>query len=78
VYREDQAYSVKQTDYLRVDFKVSFRKEYRRSTMEIALDLQNVTNNKNIFSQTYDKEKNKIVNNYQQGFLPVPMFRYTF
>ncbi|MES2703388.1 MAG: TonB-dependent receptor [Bacteroidota bacterium] len=78
VYLDNLAYSEKQTDYFRVDFKLSYRKEYRRSTMEFAIDLQNMTNNKNIFSQAYDAKKNRIVNNYQQGFFPVPMFRYTF
>jgi hypothetical protein len=78
VYDNTQAFSVKQSDYFRTDFKIAYRKEFRKSTMEISLDLQNITNNKNVFNQTYDRRTNKIVNNYQQGFFPVPLFRYTF
>ncbi len=78
VYLNSQAFSLKQSDYFRTDFKIAYRKEFRKSTMEISLDLQNITNNKNVFNQTYDRRTNKIVNNYQQGFFPVPLFRYTF
>jgi hypothetical protein len=42
------------------------------------LDLQNVTGNQNIFSQTYNTRTNSIANQYQQGFFPVPFVRYTF
>ena len=78
VYLEDMAYSEKQPDYFRLDFRIAYRKELRKSTMEFSLDLQNLTNHKNIFSQTYDERNNRLVNNYQQGFFPVPFFRYTF
>jgi len=78
VYRNELAFSEKQPDYFRTDFKIAYRKEFRKSTMEFSIDLQNITNNKNVFNQTYDRRTNRIVNNYQQGFFPVPMFRYTF
>ncbi len=78
VYMKSMAYSVKQDDYFRTDLKISYKREYRRSTLECSIDLQNITNNKNIFNQTYDKRTNRIVNNYQQGFFPVPTVRYTF
>jgi Carboxypeptidase regulatory-like domain/TonB dependent receptor/TonB-dependent Receptor Plug Domain len=72
------AYSQKQSDYFRCDVKLSYRKEFKKSTMEFSIDLQNVSANKNIFSQSYDHLKNKITYEYQQGFFPVPTFRYTF
>lgn len=78
VYQNNLAYSVKQKDYFRSDFKISYRRELKRSTMEFSLDLQNITNNQNIFNQTYDRRTGKIVDRYQQGFFPVPLFRWTF
>ncbi|NCX95585.1 MAG: TonB-dependent receptor [Chitinophagia bacterium] len=78
VYDDSKAYSIKQKDYFRTDFKLYFRREMKKSTMEFSIDLQNITNNKNIFNETYDVKKNKLVTNYQQGFFPVPMFRWTF
>ncbi|MFN5168187.1 MAG: TonB-dependent receptor [Cyclobacteriaceae bacterium] len=78
IYRESEAFSEKQDDYFRTDFRVSYRKEYRKSTLELALDLQNVTNNQNIFAQSYNPRTNTIVTQYQQGFFPVPYVRFTF
>jgi hypothetical protein len=78
VYRESQAYSEQQDPYFRADLKISYRKEYLKSTLEIALDLQNVTNNKNIFSQSYNPRTNSIATQYQQSFFPVPYVRFTF
>lgn len=78
VYDKQYAFSEKQPAYFRVDFKISYRKEFRKSTLEASLDLQNLTNHKNIFSQGYDPRANRLYYNYQQGFFPVPMVRYTF
>ena len=78
IYYDDRAFSVQQSGYFRMDFKISFRKEYRHSTMEFSLDLENLTDHNNVFNQTYDTRTSKIVYNYQQGFFPVPLFRYTF
>lgn len=78
VYNNSIAYSERLDNYFRIDFKLSYRKEFKKSTLEASLDLQNVTNNKNIFSQGYDPINNRIYYNYQQGFFPVPMVRYTF
>jgi hypothetical protein len=46
--------------------------------MEFSVDLQNVSNHENIFQQTFNRRTGRIVNVYQQGFLPIPTFRYTF
>lgn len=78
VFLESQAFSEKQPRYFRSDFRVSYRKEYRTSTLEFSLDLQNVTNNQNVFSQSYNPRTNRIVTQFQQGFFPVPFVRYTF
>lgn len=78
VFLDAQAYSQKQPAYFRTDFRVSFRKEYNRSTLEMAIDFQNLTNHKNIYERYYDVDKGKIVTTYQQNFFPVPTIRYTF
>lgn len=78
IYKENEAFTEKQDPYFRTDLKIAYRKEYKKSTLEIALDLQNVTNNQNIFSQSYNPRTNTIVTQYQQGFFPVPFVRFTF
>ncbi|MFN4084002.1 MAG: TonB-dependent receptor [Bacteroidia bacterium] len=78
VFDDSRAFSVQQTPYLRSDIKIGWRKDFSKSSMEFAIDFQNVTNHKNIFAQNYNPRTNSIANEYQQGFFPVPMFRYTF
>ncbi len=78
VYTESKAWSEKQNPYFRMDFRIAYRKEYKRSTLEYSLDFQNLTGNQNIFLQNYNPRTNTIVNQYQQGFFPVPYVRYTF
>jgi hypothetical protein len=78
VYFDNDAFSRKQSDYFRTDLKIAYRKEYRKSTLEMAIDFQNLTNHQNIFAQYYDSRTRKIVTTYQQSFFPVPMIRYTF
>lgn len=78
VLYSDRAFSQKQAGYFRTDLRVAYRKEYRKSTLEMAVDFQNLTNHQNIFNQYYDAKANKIVTVYQQSFFPVPTLRFTF
>ncbi len=78
VYKQELAFSERQPAYFRADIKIAYRKEYKKSTLEVALDMQNVTNNQNVFTKGYDAKAGKIVTVYQQSFFPIPMIRYTF
>ena len=78
VYIDDRAFSEQQDPYFRADLRFSYRKEYKRSTLEVSVDLQNVTNRENIFMQSYNPRTNTIVTQYQQSFFPVPYCRFTF
>jgi hypothetical protein len=78
VYIESEAYTQKQKNYFRMDFRIAYRKEFKKSTLEYSLDLQNLTANQNIFTQNYNPRTNSIATQYQQGFFPVPYMRYTF
>ncbi len=77
-YKESEAYSVRQDAYFRIDLRLSFRQEFKRSTLEASLDLQNLTNTKNIFAQNYNPRTNSVITLYQQPFFPVPYVRFTF
>lgn len=78
VYKESEAYSVRQDAYFRIDLRLSFRQEFKRSTLEASLDLQNLTNKKNIFAQNYNPRTNSVITLHQQPFFPVPYVRFTF
>jgi len=78
VYDDTRAFSQRQTPYFRTDLKLAYRQNFGSSTMEFAIEFQNITNNENVFQQSYNRRTNSVVTQYQQGFFPVPMFRYTF
>jgi outer membrane receptor protein involved in Fe transport len=78
IYKENEAYSEKQDPYFRADLKISYRREFVKSTLEVAIDLQNVTGHQNVFDQSYNVKTNSVVTQYQQGFFPVPFVRFTF
>ena len=78
IFEDDKAFSERQNDYFRFDIKIAFRREMKKSTMEWAIDLQNVSNHKNVFRNSYNPRTGQLVTEYQQGFFPVPYFRWTF
>jgi hypothetical protein len=70
-------------DYSRVDLKVGIRINRRRVTHEIAVDLVNIFNKKNILNLTYSSElaeqgKYPFTETYQLGFLPLFYYKVDF
>jgi hypothetical protein len=78
VYDESKAYSERQPDYFRADIKFGYRKDFKTSSLEFAVDLLNITNHQNVFAQGYNANTNTVSYEYQQGFFPVPMVKFTF
>lgn len=67
-------------DYFRLDLKLGVRINARKLTHEIAIDLVNVLNTKNILSQTYNHDlalqgAYPFITQYQLGFLPLFYYR---
>lgn len=78
VFKEDKAHSEQQPAYFRMDVKFLYRRNFRKTSLEFSIDFQNITNHQNVFLQSFNRRTNSIVTQYQQGFFPVPMVRYTF
>lgn len=78
VLDNENAYSMKNPDYFRTDFKISFRMNSKKLTHEWALDIQNVFNTQNLFRRIYNPETEQIVKNNQLGIYPIPQYRLTF
>jgi outer membrane receptor protein involved in Fe transport len=78
IFDKTKEFTLRQTDYFRVDLKIGYRMDFKKSSIEFAVDLLNVTNHQNIFAQGYNAKTNTVSYEYQQGFFPVPMFRMTF
>lgn len=70
-------------DYFRADVKLGVRINARRLTHEIAIDLVNILNTKNILSLTYNYDlaaqgQYPFIRQYQLGFLPLFYYRIDF
>lgn len=77
---DEYAYSSTYPDYFRLDFKVGYTLNSRtkKLSQSISLDMQNVTNNKNVFSQSYDDRSKSISTTYQLGFFPNFIYKIQF
>jgi outer membrane receptor protein involved in Fe transport len=64
--------------YFRTDLRIGYRKNRKRVTDELAIDLQNVTNRKNIFGLSFDIDKGTYTEILLQGFMPMVTYRVNF
>lgn len=78
VYDYSQAFEHKYSDYFRGDIKITYHINGRKAMQEFYIDLQNVTNNKNVLRQGFDNKYNVIRTQYQLGFTPSINYRIQF
>ncbi|GAA3595131.1 TonB-dependent receptor [Flavivirga amylovorans] len=80
VLLEDQAFSKQHDNYMRWDFKVGFKINSKRKKLshQFFVDLQNLTNRKNIFERRYNRLTNNIDQVDQIGFFPDVGYRFQF
>jgi len=77
-YDWSKAYEQKFDDYFRTDLRIGFKMNGRKFNQEWAIDLQNLTNYKNIYSQSYNPRNDDISYDYQSGFYPMFLYRIQF
>ncbi len=78
IYADDKIYSDQAKDYMKLDYKMTVRHNLRHSTLEFAVDIANLTDRRNIFSQSVNPKSGQDTFTYQQGFLPTALLRATF
>ncbi len=74
------AYSAFYDAYFRLDFKIGYthNSPTKKISQSFSLDLQNVTDNDNVFSQNYDQRNKSINTTYQLGFFPNVVYKIQF
>lgn len=77
-YIESEAYTISQPSYFRTDIRLSVKWNKSRHTSILSLDVQNITNRKNIYNRYYDNLKGEIKTNYQTGIIPVINYSIEF
>ncbi len=74
----EQSFDKQFNTYFRMDFKVTYRRSGKKITQEWFLDIQNITNQQNVFVQSYDVLKKSVVTQYQLGLFPNFNYRINF
>jgi len=78
VFNNDQAFSKQFTPYNRTDIKVSFKMNGKKFTVEWALEIMNIFDQKNVYSQYLNRKTSEINYTYQLGRTFMPCYRITF
>lgn len=83
VFIDETRNSLQMRDYFRADLRINYRLNRPKVTHEIALDLINIFNTKNILRLTYapneqNPEQSSIREEHQLGFLPLFYYKVDF
>jgi hypothetical protein len=78
VFDNSKIYSDKYKNYFRTDFRIGFKQNFGKVSQEWGVDLQNVTGHKNLYSEQYNNQLKEITTIYQQGFMPMMLYRINF
>lgn len=78
VYNEKDAYGAQFDPYFRADIRIGYKVSGKKVTQELALDIQNITNNQNPFGVQYDPSTQEVETTYQLGLFPMVLYRITF
>jgi len=75
---DSKAFSKQFRNYFRTDIKVTFRFNGFGKTQEFFINVDNVFNNKNVFTQVYNTRTNKLDYVYQLGLFPTFQYKIFF
>lgn len=78
IFRENEAFSLRNDAYWRWDLKFSFTRNGKKTTQKWYIDLQNLTNKKNLYVRNLTPATGKISEINQIGFFPNINYQITF
>lgn len=78
VYKDHEAYSLQNDTYLRWDLKFSYTRNLKKVTQKWYIDLQNLTNKKNIYIRTLHPKTGVESQINQMGLFPNINYQITF
>lgn len=64
--------------YYRLDVRLSLKRDFKKVTSTVSIDLQNALNRQNVGGQYYDENKGEVAYWYQPGILPILSYRLNF
>jgi hypothetical protein len=75
---ELNSFSRKGGDIFRTDFSIGMRRNHKRITTELKLDIQNALNNQTVVGEYYSNETKSILQSTQLGLLPTLSYKISF
>ncbi|GAB3233680.1 TonB-dependent receptor [Algoriphagus aestuariicola] len=78
VYDKSRAFEEQNPAYFRTDLRVSLKWNRPKSTSTLALDVQNLTNRKNIYGSYFEPMSGEIETAYQSPMIPLLSYRIEF
>lgn len=75
---QTKAFSVQNSPYFKANFKLTYELNLRKITSHFSIDLQNFTNHRNKYTQSYNPSIQQIVTTYQTGFYPNVTYKILF
>lgn len=78
VFDWDNINNERYPDYFRINARITLRLNGKRVNQEWGLDLQNLTNHQNIFTQNWNSAEQKVTTSYQMGFMPMMTYKIFF
>lgn len=78
VYLWDKAFVNRHPNYFRINMRITYRLNSKKVNQEWAIDLQNLTNHRNIFTQNWNSYKKEVSTSYQMEFMPMMTYKIHF
>jgi len=78
VYLLDKAYEEQFPNYFRTGLKVYYKINMKKIDVEFAIDIQNLFNTQNIYSQNFNTSTGELYYTYQLGIYVIPQLRINF
>ncbi|MDF3027046.1 MAG: TonB-dependent receptor [Fluviicola sp.] len=77
-YDRSQTYQKRMPDYYRLDIRLSLKRNYKKVTSTVAIDIQNTTNRKNVGGQYFNNKTGEVKYWYQTTLIPILSYRLEF
>jgi len=78
VFDMDRAYEERRNDYFRLNGRVGYKLIRKKFSAELAIDLMNITNHKDIFTEHFNSSTGEMEYAYQFSFMPIGFLRFQF
>jgi hypothetical protein len=72
------AYEERRNDYFRLNGRLGYKLIMKKFSAELSIDLMNMTNHKDIFTEHFNSYTGKMEYDYQFSFMPIGFLRFQF